>query len=143
MYLEAVDLLMMKCMGAYDGIGAKEFSTRTAQAGVGGERPVFGEPRANGALWNVAMETLAKECLRLGERVAEIERGDAFEDEFQRISFVLAWLAGEAMETFRTFENLKDLLAVSSLALSNGARTAAGRAGGVLLCVGGWHAREG
>jgi len=24
--LKAVDLLVMKCMGAYDGIGAKEFS---------------------------------------------------------------------------------------------------------------------
>jgi hypothetical protein len=30
--LKAVDLLVMKCMGAYDGIGAEEFSACTAQA---------------------------------------------------------------------------------------------------------------
>jgi hypothetical protein len=34
-YLEAVDLLVMKCMGAYDGIVAEEFSARTAKASVG------------------------------------------------------------------------------------------------------------
>jgi len=39
--LKAVDLLVMKCMGVYDGIGAKEFSACTAQAGVGGERSVY------------------------------------------------------------------------------------------------------
>ncbi|SRR6266436_2266691 len=37
-YLEAIDLLMMKCMGAYDSAGTEEFPARTAQAGVGGER---------------------------------------------------------------------------------------------------------
>jgi hypothetical protein len=136
MYLEAVDLLVMKCIGAYDGIGAKEFSTRTAQACVGGERPGCGEPRAYGALWNVAMETLAKECLRLGERVAEIERGDALKDEFQRIGLVLAWLPGEAVQAFGALEDLQGLQAISSLALSNGARTAAGWAGRVLFCSG-------
>jgi len=55
-YLEAIDLLAVKSMGAYDGIGAKVFSTRTAQAGVGSERSVFGEPGADGAHRNVAVE---------------------------------------------------------------------------------------
>jgi hypothetical protein len=40
----AVNLLVMKWMGAYDSIGAKEFSAFTAQAGVGGKRSVFDEP---------------------------------------------------------------------------------------------------
>ena len=57
--LKAVDLLALKCMGAYDGIGTKEFPARTAQAGVGGERSVFGEPGADGAHRNVAVEALA------------------------------------------------------------------------------------
>ena len=49
-------------------IGAKEFSARTAQAGVGAERPVFGQPRADGALWNVAMETLrTSACVSVSE----------------------------------------------------------------------------
>jgi hypothetical protein len=52
--LKPVDLLVMKRMG-----GAKEFSACTAQAGVGGKRSVFGEPGADGALRNVAMEALA------------------------------------------------------------------------------------
>jgi len=72
--LKALDLLVMKCMGAYDGIGAEEFSACTAQAGVGGERSVFGEPGADGARRNVAVEALAQEPLRFRERVAEVER---------------------------------------------------------------------
>src|SRR6266436_2336629 len=52
-HLEAIDRLVMKCMGSYDGIGAKEFPARTAQAGVGGEWSVGGEPGADGTLRNV------------------------------------------------------------------------------------------
>jgi hypothetical protein len=72
--LKAVDLLVMKRMGAYDGIGAKEFSACTAQAGVGGKRSVFGEPGADGTDRNVAVEALAQEPLRFRERIAEVER---------------------------------------------------------------------
>ena len=72
--LKAVDLLVMKCMGAYDGIGTKEFSARTAQAGVSGEWSVDVEPGADGAHRNVAVQALAQEPLRFRERVAEVER---------------------------------------------------------------------
>ena len=136
MYLEAIDLLVMKCMGAYDGIGTKEFPARTAQAGVGGEWSVFGEPGADGALWNVAMEALAQETLRLGERVAEVERGGALEDDFQQIGSVLSGCTGEAVETFGALEDLQYLQTVAALPFLDGVRTAAGWTDWVLFCSG-------
>ena len=61
------------CRSAYDGGGTKELPARSAQAGVGCERSVFGEPGADGAFRDLPVEALAQELLGFGEGVTEIE----------------------------------------------------------------------
>ncbi len=137
MHLKAVDLLMMEGMRADDELRAVELSSRGAQARVGRERPVLGEPGADGAFRDLAVETPAHELLGFRQRMAEIERRDGFEDEPERIGFILAWLAGEAMQAFGAAVDLQCLQAISAFAFLCGVLAAALRTGGVWLFGGG------
>jgi len=103
---------------------------------------VFGKPGADGAFQNAAMETLAQESLCLGERVAEVKGKVEMLSRMILSGQVLCLPvgAGEALETFRALEDLQCLQAVAAFAFLDDVRTAASRAGGILLCDGGWHA---
>jgi hypothetical protein len=67
MHLKAIDLLMMKGMRADDELRAIALPTRRAQARVGRERPVVGEPGADSAFRDMTMEALANELLGFSE----------------------------------------------------------------------------
>ena len=79
------------------------------------------------------MKAFVQKLLGFGERVAEIKRGDAFENEFERIGLILSRSAGEAVQALGALKDLQDLQAVPSLAFSGGVRTAARGTSGVLL----------
>jgi len=70
---------------------------------------------ANGAVGNVAMEALAQECLRLRERVTEVEHGNAVADDFERIGLVLGGGAGETVQ-HSVIERLQGLQALPAFA---------------------------
>jgi hypothetical protein len=143
-HLKAIDLLMMKRMRADDEVRTAELPARGAQARIGCERPVFGEPGADGAFRDLAVETPAHELLGLGQRVAEIERRDGFEDHPERVGPVPARLAGEAMQALGAAVDLQRLQAIPAFALLCGALAPALRADWIRMDGGchGWMKME-
>ena len=97
MRLEGVDLLMMESMRAYEDFGLEESSACNAQTGIRRERAVFFKPGADCALGDLAMVSPAHDSLRLCEGIAKIECRDAFENDVDRIRFILACGTGESM----------------------------------------------
>ena len=73
MRLEAVDLLMMEGMRAYESFGREESSACKSEPGVCRERTVLVEPGTNSALGDLAMISPVHDSLCLGEGVTEIE----------------------------------------------------------------------
>ena len=87
-----------------------------AQASVGRERSVFGNPGADRPFRDVAVKSPAENGLGLRERVTEVECGDGLEDELGRIGFVFSWRAGEAVQALAATINLERLETVSAFA---------------------------
>ena len=58
----------------------------------------------------------ANDALGIGQRVAEVERGDCVEDDFERVCPVLIWSAYKAVKALRTFVKLEGSEAVFALA---------------------------
>src|SRR5882762_11827376 len=69
------------------------------------------------------MEALAQECLRLRERVTEVEHGNAVADDFERIGLVLGGGAGETVQAFCALKDLQGLQAVAAFASLSGIQT--------------------
>ena len=139
MQLEAIDLLMMEGMRAYESFGPKEFSACKSETGVRRERTIFVEPGTNSALWDLAMVSPAHDSLCFGQGVAKIECRDAFENDLERIGLVLTCGTGEAVQTLGATKHLQDLQTVAAHAFLDGELAGAGGAGGVLASLGGGH----
>jgi len=139
MRLEAVDLLMMEGMRAYEDFGPEEFSACESKTGVRREWTVFVQPGADSAFWDVAVVSPAHDPLRFGKGVAEIECGDGFENEVKRIRLVLACGAGEPMQTFGATKHLQGLQTVAPHTFLDGELAGAGGAGRILLSLSGEH----
>ena len=139
MQLETVDLLMMEGMRAYESFRPKEFSACKSETGVCGERAVFFKPGADCALRDLAMIPPAHDPLCLGEGVAEVECGDGFENDFERIRLIFACGPREAMQTFGAAKHLQDLQTVAAHTFLNGELASAYGAGGILVNLSGCH----
>ena len=87
-----------------------------AQASVGRERSVFGNPGADRPFRDVAVKSPAENGLGLRERVTEVECGDGLEHEFEGIGFVFSWRAGEAVQALGATIYLERLETVSAFA---------------------------
>jgi hypothetical protein len=112
---------------------AERFLGGGAQARIGRERPISGEPGADGAFRDLAVETPAHELLGFGQRLAEIERRDGLEDHPERVGLVLARLAGEAMQALGAAIDLQCLQAIPAFAFLGGALAPALRADGIRM----------
>ncbi len=72
--LVSIHLLMVEIDSADDGLGSKQFLAFRPQPGVGGQRPVSGEPRTDRALRDVPVEASLENPLGVSDRIPEVER---------------------------------------------------------------------
>ena len=139
MHLETVDLLMMEGMRADKSVGPEESSACKTETRVRRERTVFVEPGTNSTVRNLTMVSPAHDSLCFCEGVAEIEGRNAFENDVERICFILACGTREAMQTFGATKHLQGLQTVAAHTFLDGELASAGGARRVLVSLSGYH----
>ena len=71
--LVTVHLLVIESYAAEDDFGCKDFLALRAQPSIGAQCPVFGQPRANGAFWDVLVKASSQNLLGLRYGITEVE----------------------------------------------------------------------
>ena len=71
--LVTVNLLVMESYAAEDNFGGKYFLALRAQSSICGQCTVFGQPRADGAFWDVLVKASSQNLLGLRYGVTKVE----------------------------------------------------------------------
>ena len=71
--LVTVNLLVIESYAAEDTFWCKDFLALRAQSSIGGQCTVFGQPRADGAFWDVLVKASSQNLLGLCCGMTEVE----------------------------------------------------------------------
>ena len=92
--LESVDLAVFKFEYADDRFGCEESRAGASEPVICAKWTVGLEPVLERARWDFNVYFASHDALGVCQRVAEVERGDCVEDDFERIGFIFTRSAG-------------------------------------------------
>ena len=92
--LESVDLAVLKFEHADDRFGCEESRAGASEPVICAKWTVGLEPVLERARGDLYMRSVSHDALGVCQRVAEVERGDCVEDDFERIGFIFIGSAG-------------------------------------------------